>query len=282
MTSKKKEIQSFNDELSLKALLSELGHEPVCTKDEEIQYAAVFTNRSSNRVILTVNNNLNSWFDRSLGKGGNVIDFARAYWPELSTEQIEQKLLEIVAGIESASLTENRSKRKRKPQKLPHYQIDRVRPLGQTTEITDFLKETGLWEIADLNVQEVHYFVIDQKGKRKDFCAAGWQNENRGWEVRAKHFQSCIGTKGLTILSRSETVLAIFPEYTDYLKRRNDKYLSYASVMVLNYPSFLPATIKRAQRFEKILLYVDESQEGYGSAIAKFTQELSQTTVFSF
>lgn len=282
MTSKKKEIPSFNDELSLTALLSELGHEPVCTKDEEIQYAAVFTSRSSNRVILTVNNNLNSWFDRSLGKGGNVIDFARAYWPELSTEQIEQKLLEIMARIESASLNENRIKRKRKPQKLPHYQIDRVRPLGQTTEITDFLKETGLWEIADLNVQEVHYFVIDQKGKRKDFCAAGWQNENHGWEVRAKHFQSCIGAKGMTVLSRSETVLAIFPEYTDYLKKRNDKYLSYASVMVLNYPNFLPASIKRAQRFEKVMLYVDESREGYQLAIEQFTREVPQTTVFSF
>lgn len=282
MTSKKKEIPSFNDDLSLTSLLRELGHEPVSLTDDETQYAAVFTSRSNNRVILTVNNSLNSWFDRSLGKGGNVIDFAQTYWPELSTEQIEQKLLEIMTRIESTGSPENRARRKRKPLKLPHYQIDQVRPLGQTNEITDFLKETGLWEIADLNVQEVHYFVIDQKGKRKDFCAAGWKNENHGWEVRAKHFQSCIGAKGMTMLSRSETVLAIFPEYTDYLKKRNDKYLSYASVMVLNYPNFLPATIKRAQQFEKVMLYVDESREGYQSAIEQFTREVPQTTVFSF
>lgn len=282
MTSKKKEIPSFNDDLSLIALLSELGYEPVFVTEEEIQYAAVFTSRSNNRVILTVNNSLNSWFDRSLGKGGNVIDFAQTYWPELSTEQIEKKLIEIMTRIESIGSPEHRARRKRKPLKLPHYQIDQVRPLGQTNEITDFLKETGLWEIADLNVQEVHYFVIDQKGKRKDFCAAGWQNENHGWEVRAKHFQSCIGAKGMTLLSRSETVLAIFPEYTDYLKKRNDKYLSYASVMVLNYPNFLPAAIKPAQRFEKVMLYVDESREGYQSAVEQFTRKVPQTTVFSF
>lgn len=282
MTSKKKEIPSFNDDLSLIALLSELGYEPVFVTEEEIQYAAVFTSRSNNRVILTVNNSLNSWFDRSLGKGGNVIDFAQTYWPELSTEQIEKKLIEIMTRIESTGSPEHRARRKRKPLKLPHYQIDQVRPLGQTNEITDFLKETGLWEIADLNVQEVHYFVIDQKGKRKDFCAAGWQNENHGWEVRAKHFQSCIGAKGMTLLSRSETVLAIFPEYTDYLKKRNDKYLSYASVMVLNYPNFLPAAIKPAQRFEKVMLYVDESREGYQSAVEQFTRKVPQTTVFSF
>ncbi|WP_171017544.1 hypothetical protein [Sphingobacterium daejeonense] len=112
--------------------------------DEETQYAAVFTSRSNNRVVLTVNNSLNSWFDRSLGKGGSVIDFAQTYWPELSTEQIEQKLLEIMTRIESTGSPENRARRKRKPLKLPHYQIDQVRPLGQTNEITDFLKENRI------------------------------------------------------------------------------------------------------------------------------------------
>ncbi|MEN5057149.1 hypothetical protein [Sphingobacterium kitahiroshimense] len=281
MTSNKNTGISLQDDLSLISLLGELGHEPISQTGEETQYAAVFTDRASNRSVLIVNNRLNSWFDRSLGKGGNVIDFARIYWPELSTTETEQKLRDFLKRIETVSAPEQRTKRRRKPVKVPHYQIDKTAPIGRTTEVTDFLKESNLWEIADLNMQEVHYFVVDQKGKRKDFCAAGWQNENGGWEIRASHFQSCIGARGMTVFVRSETVLAIFPEYTDYLKQRNDKYLSYASVIILNYPDFLPASIKRAQRFEKILLYVDESREGYGSAIAEFTQELPQTTVFS-
>lgn len=273
---------SFNDDLSLTSLLRELGHEPVSTTDEETQYTAVFTSRSNNRIVLTVNNKLNSWFDKSLGKGGNVIDFAQVYWPELSAEQIEQKLHDLMIRINIVTPRNERPKRKRKPLKVPHYQIDKIRPIGQTSEITDLLKESGLWEIADLSLQEIHYFVTDQKGRRKDFCAAGWQNENGGWEVRAAHFQSCIGAKGISVFSRSETVLAIFPEYADYLKKRNDKYLSYASVIILNYPDFIPASIKRAQRFEKVLLYIDESRKGYESAIRQFTREVPQTTVFSF
>jgi len=272
---------SFNDDLSLVDLLRELGHEPIATTDGETQYAAVFTGRSNNRVVLSINNRLNSWFDRSLGKGGNVIDFAHAYWPELSAEQIQQKLHDITVRINTVNPPNERPKRKRKPLRVPHYRIDKIKPIGQTTEITDLLKETGLWELADLSLQEVHYFVTDQKGRRKDFCAAGWQNENGGWEVRAARFKSCIGAKGMTVFSRSETVLAIFPEYTDYLKKRNDKYLSYASVIILNYPDFIPASIKRAGHFEKVLLYIDEAREGYAQAIEKFTREVEQAAVIS-
>jgi len=58
--------------------------------------------------------------------------------------------------------------------------------------------ESGLWELADLNIREVYYYVTDQKGKRKDFCAAGWMNENGGWEVCAQNYTGCIGTKGMS------------------------------------------------------------------------------------
>lgn len=281
MTFQKNTKTPFNDDLSLVALLSLLGHEPVSTTKEETQYAAVFTSRSNNRAVFSVNNRLNSWFDKSLGKGGSVIDFANIYWPELSAEQIEQKLQDLMTCINTILPQNEKPKRKRKPLKVPHYQIDKIRPIGQTTEITDLLKESGLWEIADLSLHEVHYFVTDQKGRRKDFCAAGWQNENGGWEVRAARFQSCIGAKGMTVFSRSEIVLAVFPEYTDYLKKRNDKYMSYASVIILNYPEFIPAAIKRASHFDKVLLYVDDTREGYGSAIEKFTRELPQSKVIS-
>src|SRR5690606_17675428 len=120
-------------------------------------------------------NQLDTWFDSSLGllgKGGKFMDFARTYWPNLSTEQIEEKL----RNIQRQSAKKDRRLRKRKATKIPHYQIDSARPLGYNNEVTDFLMESGLWDLADLNLREVYYYVTDQKGKRKDFCAAGWQN----------------------------------------------------------------------------------------------------------
>ncbi|MGJ1283726.1 hypothetical protein ACR78B_01755 [Sphingobacterium spiritivorum] len=263
--------------MTLVTLLKALGHEPVSINGDEFQYASVFGKRTNNKVVLTVNQQFKSWFDSSLGKGGNLMDFARTYWPHLSPERIEEKLRE----IQLQSAKKDRPLRKRKATKIPDYHVARTRPLGYNNEVTDFLMESGLWELADLNIREVYYYVIDQKGNRKDFCAAGWMNENGGWEVRAQNYTGCIGTKGMTFISASETVLAIFPEYVDYLKRRNDKHLHYASVLILNHPDFLSAALKRASHFEKVLLYIDETRNGYQSATEAFTEKLPHTEVIS-
>lgn len=264
--------------LLITTVLRALGHTPISTTDEESFYPNVFGNVTNNRITMEVNHRLNLWFDRSLGKGGNLMDLARAYWPNLSAEEIGQKLHSILDAATAVSPAD-RPRRKRKAIKIPHYRIDRTHPLGYNTEVTDFLMESGLWELADLNVQEVYYFVIDQKGKRKDFCAAGWQNENGGWEVRAKHFESRIGPKGMTFLPGSANALAVFPKYVDYLKSRNDNHVPYASVLVLNHPEFFAASMRRARYFQKVLLYADENTEGHESLVETFTGELPQTTV---
>jgi len=277
MTSKKSNTAS-NELPDLVSLLKAVGHEPVSTGGDEFGYASVFGKRTNNKIVLTVNNRLNTWFDSSLGllgKGGNLMDFAHTYWPALSTEQIEEKL----RNIQRQSAKKDRPLRKRKATKIPHYQIERTGSLGYNNEITDFLMESGLWELADLNIQEVHYYVTDQKGNRKDFCAAGWQNENGGWEVRAQNYTGCIGPKGMTFISASETALAIFPEYVDYLKTRSDKYLHYASVLILNHPDFISASLKRAHHFQRVLLYTDETGGDYQSLAEMFKDKLPHTEV---
>lgn len=276
MTSYKSNTAS-NATPDLVTLLKALGHEPVSTGGDEFQYASVFGKRTNNKIVLTVNQQFKSWFDSSLGRGGNLMDFARTYWPDLSAEQIEEKLREI--QIQSAK--KDRPLRKRKATKIPDYRVAHTRPLGYNNEVTDFLMESGLWELADLNICEVYYYVVDQKGKRKDFCAAGWLNENGGWEVRAQNYTGCIGTKGMTFKWGSHSVLAIFPEYVDYLKKRNDKHLQYASVLILNHPQFLSAALKRASHFEKVLFYVDDTRIGYQSATEVLTDKLPHTEVIS-
>jgi len=274
MTSYKSNTPS-NEVPDLVTLLKALGHEPISINGDESGYASLFGKRTNNKIVLTVNQQFKSWFDSSIGKGGNLMDFARTYWPDLSTEQIEEKLRE----IQTQSAKKDRPLRKRKATKIPDYRVARTRPLGYNNEVTDFLMESGLWELADLNICEVYYYVTDQKGKRKDFCAAGWMNENGGWEVRAQNYTGCIGTKGMTFISVSGSVLAIFPEYVDYLKKRNDKHLQYASVLILNHPEFLSAALKRASHFEKVLFYVDDKRIEYQSAKEVFADKLPHTEV---
>ncbi len=267
---------TLHDEpLTIVTLLKALGHEPISINGDESGYASLFGKRTNNKIVLTVNQQFKSWFDSSIGKGGNLMDFARTYWPDLSTEQIEEKLRE----IQTQSAKKDRPLRKRKATKIPDYRVARTRPLGYNNEVTDFLMESGLWELADLNICEVYYYVTDQKGKRKDFCAAGWMNENGGWEVRAQNYTGCIGPRGMTFISASETALAIFPEYVDYLKRRSDKYLHYASVLILNHPDFISASLKRAHHFQRVLLYTDETGGDYQSLAEMFKDKLPHTEV---
>jgi hypothetical protein len=150
---------------------------------------------------------------------------------------------------------------------------------GITMRLPIFCWKAICWKLADLNIQEVNYYVIDQKGKRKDFCAAGWQNENGGWEVRAQKYSGCIGTKGMTFIPGSQSVLAIFPEYVDFLKRRNDEHLYYASILILNHPEFLSAALKRASHFEKVLSYIDDMRQGYQSTREVFKDKLLHAEV---
>ncbi|WP_324759082.1 hypothetical protein [Sphingobacterium thalpophilum] len=281
MTSYKSNVPP-HEPLTIISLLKALGHNPVSTYGDEFQYASVFGHQTNNKIVLTVNNRLDTWFDSSLGslgKGGNLMDFARIYWPDLSTDEIGECLQEILNKELRMTNRKDRPRRKRKATKIPHYEIDHTGPLGYNKEITDFLMESGLWELADLNIQEIYYYVTDQKGNRKDFCAAGWMNENGGWEVRAQNYTGCIGPRGMTFIPASETALAIFPEYMDYLKRRSDKYLHYASVLILNHPDFMSASLKRAHHFQRVLLYTDETGADYGSLAEIFKDKLPHTEV---
>lgn len=92
MTSYKSHTPS-NEPLTLVSLLKGLGHEPISINGDEFQYASVFGKRTNNKVVLTVNQQFKSWFDSSLGKGGNLMDFARTYWPNLSPNGSKKNLV---------------------------------------------------------------------------------------------------------------------------------------------------------------------------------------------
>lgn len=257
---------SGDEFISIKSLLNHLGFKPVESNEKESFYLNIFISDSLKSKSFRLDHALDVWFDKSIGKGGNIIDFGKLYWPNLDKNGIHEKLRSFSANKEYHYMfaVNEKSRRKRRPVKLPQYQIERIRQLGITSEVSAFLQEAGLWEIADSNLVEVHYYVRDEKGKRRDFCAAGWPNENGGWEVYAKNFKSCIGPKGMSIFQASTRNITIFQEFTDYLKNRDKLYSIYSSILVLNSPQFLSAAIKRVSKYKNITFYVDEKREGYG------------------
>jgi hypothetical protein len=262
----------IGEQVPLGLLLDHLGHRPAKINGNEHLYYNVMKSADS-RSTFVVNEHLNIWYDRLTSKSGNVIDFCMAYWPELDPVEVSEKLEQIAKLLKNSLKippTKN-GRRKRLAIKVPFYHIEETRPVGCNTEITDYLHLQGIWEISIGHLKEVYYYVIDEKGKRKDFFAAGWQNENGGWEVRGRNFSGCLGKKGMTFIPGSEKSLVLFEEYLDYLYWKYANRQPGPSILVLNSPEFLDAGKKRAARFGDVAVYLGKKylDEEILSAIEK-------------
>ncbi len=247
---------SSSEQVPLGMLLDHLGHRPAKIKGDEHLYYNVLKSADT-RSTFVVNGHLNIWYDRLTKKSGNVIDFCVAYWPELDRVQVSEKLDQIVQLIANSQkihvpLT---GRRKRLGIKVPFYHIAETRPVGCNTEITSYLQSQEIWEISIGHLKEVYYYVIDEKGKRKDFFAAGWQNENSGWEVRGRNFSGCLGKKGMTFIPGNMDSLILFEDYLEYLRWKRTNIPSSPSILVINSPEFLDAAKKRLTKFRDVAVF---------------------------
>jgi len=151
---------------------------------------------------------------------------------------------------------------RRHAQKLPYYRVEEIKPLGTNAEITDYLKTRCVWEISQTLLSEIYYFVEDEKGVRKPFFAAGWQNELGSWEVRNMYFKGCLGHKAITFISRDETKVAVFEGCFNYLSWLTDNPFASDSILVLNSATLLESAIRKAKDFLEISVYFDRDDTG--------------------
>ncbi|WP_199120329.1 hypothetical protein [Pedobacter sp. ASV28] len=251
------DASSILERVTISMLLACLGHRPVKITGNEEVFFNILRNTDTKPTFI-VNTQLNVWYDSSTKQNGNLIDFCHAYWPGLNDAEITEKIAKIVADCQERQKKENlwNNKRKRKAVKLPYYQIEETKPVGCNIELTAYLQTQGLWEIAIGQMKEVYYYFVDEKGKRKDFFAVGWQNENGGWEVRSKNFSGCLGNKGMTYIPGNSTMLVVFDDFYAYLNWKYTNKLPGPSVLILNYPEFASVANKRASKFEDVIFYI--------------------------
>ncbi|KAA8476861.1 hypothetical protein BDE36_1284 [Arcticibacter tournemirensis] len=244
---------SIRERVPLSMLLSRLGYQPAKSSGDEQLYLNVLRNAETSPTF-AINTQLGVWFDRLTKKSGDLVDFGLAYWPGLSSDQVLEKISQLCACSQGAPAgdTSHRAGRKRRAIKIPYYHIAETRPLGCNPEITAYLQSQGIWEISIGQLKEVYYYVVDEKQRRKDFFAAGWQNENGGWEVRSRNFAGCLGRKGMTFIPGDENRLALFRDYISYLSWKYANRASTDSILVMNAPEFLPAAKSRAAKFAEV------------------------------
>jgi len=252
----------IKQQVSLVDLLNRMGYQPCKKSGKELIYLSMLRDSDSSPSFC-VNEELGVWFDHGMGKGGNIIDFGLKYWWPLSLREVLIKISSLcqmdVAGL--ATLRPERSTRPRLAIKLPNYQIEHIKDLGNNPAITSYLKSRGIWNVASNHLKEIYYFVEDEKKLRKQFFAAGWQNENGGWEVRNKYFKGCLGRKGMTFIAGNQK-LAVFEGYLNYLSWKLEHREDADSILVLNSLSFLPAGIDRSNKFSEVTTFFDLDKSG--------------------
>jgi hypothetical protein len=269
----------LKDQVSLVSLLSRLGHEPLRKSGGELFYLSMLRS-SDTEPSFCINETLGVWYDHGNGQGGDLIDFARAYWKELDFPQLLQKISEvcnITIDYEHPQQSERKSRPRLKAIKLPNYKIEEIKPLGNNQVLTNYLMSRGVWGIANDQLKEIYYYVQDEKHLRKHYFAIGWLNQFKGWELRNKYFKGCLGKKTLTIISGDPHMLAVFEGYMNYLSWKRYHPEAAHTVICLNSLVNLPKAISAAGTYQDISLYLDHDQAGR-EATAAFLNAIPHAT----
>ncbi|MEJ2880406.1 hypothetical protein [Pedobacter sp. GR22-6] len=269
----------LKEQISFTDFLSRLGYEPKRTKGHESMYISMVRD-SDTDASFSVNEKLGAWYDHGMGKGGNIFDFGKLYWPDLDFAEIVDKVRQICDL--SIDLPEGAQRKASRPRireavKIPNYKIEKVLPFGSSEGINTYLKGRGIFEVAADRLQEIHYYVEDEKKLRKRYFAAGWQNESGGWEIRNKYFKGCLGKKGITMIPGDPKKLVVFEGYMNYLSWRRENPSSNATALVLNSLALLERGLDKGKAFPEIDVYLDRDKSGY-TALAAWMKALPYST----
>jgi len=264
------EAKEIKAAASLPQLLEALGHRAEKQHGQELIY-----HLSGPKACFSVNREYNIWYDHRTGKGGNIIDFAMAYWKVTFREALK-KLSE---HFEHCQLPEygRRQCRRRHAQKLPHYRLQHTGPLGSNAAIKTYLESKSIWDTAQTVLSEVYYYVQDEKNNIKSFYAAGIQNELGQWQVSSPNFNGCLGHKAISFIQKSETGVYLFQDTLSYISWLTDNAGDNSSILILHSGDLLLAAIRKVKDFAEISALFNRDDTGRLHS-AELLQALPQAT----
>lgn len=268
--------KALKENVSIIDLLSRLGYEPIRKGGREKFYISMIRDDDTNPSF-TVNDDLGVWFDHGIRKGGNIIDFGLAYWKNLGFKEVIEKLTAVADGHHMGLPPVPKVMRPRLPVKLQHYVVLETKTIGTHPAITEYLRSRGIFEVGKNYMEEIYYYVEDDSGARKNFFSAGWQNENRGWEVRNRYFKGCIGSQGITFLPGHDKEVAVFEGFLNFLSWKTENLSKKNSIIILNSVTALKAGINKAKAFSSIDIFFDRDKAGF-TATKEFITALPYST----
>lgn len=205
--------------------------------------------REDNHPSFKVNTAKNTWFDVSVGSGGDIIRLAQVMY---STDI--PGALEAIAKVDPIPL--NLSNFNKQNESV--ITIRKVQML-QRRALINYVMERGIpLNIALKYLQEAYY----QVGKSKQFFALAFKNDIGGYELRNKYFKGGSSPKGISTFSRGYKEVAIFEGFFDFLTAETYQKIHVLDIVVLNSASMVQRAIPILKKYTKCYYFGDNDKTG--------------------
>jgi hypothetical protein len=243
--------------------LFSLGHQPVKIRGNDYWYRSPLRNEKT--ASFKINRKLNVWYDHSLQKGGNLVDFGILFH-RCSISELLQKL-----GQQNPLSFQN-SKPLDHPASLPSAGekgkiiVMETRQNIKLSALKEYLEYRRIpVEIANRFCKEVDFLLYDRK-----YTVIGFQNSAGGFELRSANFKGSSSPKDVTELgqdlSKEIIVFEGFMDFLSYQAIHHAKFIlqpqQQINFLILNSIGFLEKMKPKLEQYPSIHLYLDRDKKG--------------------
>jgi len=247
-TMKRKITISEAKQISLIEFFEKIGLFPQKVIGNDYWYLSPF--RKEKTPSLKANTVLNVWYDHGIGEGGTIIDFGIKLF-NCSISDLLVRLSDNNFSFHQPIITQgikNDSK----------IEITEIRTLSNANLI-NYIKERRIQlKNAQKYCKEVHF-----KLNGKQYYSIGFPNNSGGFELRNKHYKSCVSPKDLTYITLNHKILCVFEGFFDFLSffQLDDKP-EPRDFLILNSLAFMDKALNYFNNYEKVYLFLDNDSAG--------------------
>lgn len=240
-------------DLDMVEYLARLGHEPQKISGKDYWYHSPLHDEKT--PSFKINRKMNRWYDFSIGKGGNLVDFGVLYH-SCSVKDFLEKLDSPVIAVHKHNKTSAETADDEKDQ----IQITGVRPII-SFPLRSYLKKRCIPEsIADKYCQEVSYSL-----KGNNYYAIGFKNDAGGYELRNEYVKAASSPKDITFIDNGAKEVATFEGFFNFLSYKamyHHQEEPQRNYLILNSTSFFEKALPKMLTHDRAHLYLDNDKTG--------------------
>ncbi|WP_346237356.1 toprim domain-containing protein [Niabella insulamsoli] len=246
--------------MDLVSYLETLNIRPAKVRGNDYWYYSPFHQEKT--PSFKINRKLNVWYDHSLGKGGNLIDFGITYFNcDVSSflEKINSQSLDF--SFQQQHFLEAGLAKNLKEKEASKIQILGIKNI-EDNQLKNYFESRGI----SLAIARKYCSEITLASGQKKFPVIGFKNQSGGYELRsAGSFKSTIKPKDFSFFQQERKSLAVVEGFFDFLSLLEKQHAilpELTNFLVLNSLSFFDKAMPLMQQYDRVYLLLDNDSAG--------------------